>query len=82
MKVNLETDSPQGRLDVLAYKLAERLTKHIESSQGLSGIWDNIKPHVHEIVEKNVSGIKLPGEIKVLMEILQANQEKILGGRK
>ena len=76
VKTDLETVDPRGRLDVLAYKGVERLTKHIESSHGLQGIWDAIKPHVNAAMVQHVSGIEIPTEAKVLLAILQANYKK------
>ena len=70
---DLETVSPAGRLDVLAYRGVEKLARFIEEKNGLSGIWDAVKPHVNTAVINNVSKIKLPTEAKILLSILQAN---------
>lgn len=70
--------NPKGRVDVMAYKLAERLTNHLQDTHGYKGIWDNIEPHVQDLVKKGFSGIKIPGEVKALINILGANQDKIL----
>jgi hypothetical protein len=72
-KENLETVNPQGRVDVLTYKAAEKLARWAESKWQLNGIWDNMKPHIHDLVTKNVSGLEIPSEAKVLLGIIQAN---------
>ena len=71
--VDLESVNPQGRLDVLAYRGVEKFAKHIEGQFGLNGVWDAIKPHVSDVVSKNMTGIEIPTEAKVLLSILQAN---------
>lgn len=70
---DLESVNPSGRLDVLAYKGLEKLARHIETQNGLAGIWEAVKPHVNKIVVENVSGIEIPTEAKILLAILQAN---------
>ncbi len=72
-KVDLESVNPSGRLDVLAYKAAEQGARLLEAKYGLAGIWDSVKPHVHDLVTKNVSGLSIPPEAKMLLAILQAN---------
>ena len=72
---NLETDNPAGRVDILLYKGAEYLTKEFEKTHGLSGIWDNLKPHVHQVMVRNITGMEIPSELKVLLGILQANYQ-------
>ncbi len=70
---DLETVNPSGRLDVLAYRGLEKLTKHIEQQQGLQGIWEALKPHVNKVIVDHVSGVEIPTEAKVLLAILQTN---------
>jgi hypothetical protein len=70
---DLESVSPVGRLDVLTYRGVEKLARFIEEKNGLTGIWDAVKPHVNTVVVRNVSRIKLPTEAKILLSILQAN---------
>lgn len=71
--VDLETVNPQGRIDVLAYRGMEKLTKHIESQLGLQGVWDVLKPHINEGISKGLAGFEVPMEAKILLGILQAN---------
>lgn len=70
--------NPKGRVDVMAYRLAERFTNHIQETHGLKGIWDNIEPHVQDLVKKGFSGIEIPTEIKSLMNILVDNKDKLI----
>lgn len=71
--INLGEVDGKGRIDVLAYRGAEYLTRMIEGSQGLSGLWDGIKPHVNEVIVNNLSRMKIPGEVRTILGILQAN---------
>jgi hypothetical protein len=73
---DLESISPLGRFDVLVYRGAEYLTKQIEAQYGLSGIWDNLKPHVNQAVVGGLGGWELPTEAKVLLSIFQANMQR------
>ena len=73
MIVDLETVDPKGRVDVLAFRGAEWITKHLEATYGLAGIWDNIKPHVNLAVSQGLGSLELPTEVKIIMGILQAN---------
>jgi hypothetical protein len=72
-KVDLNTVDPSGRVDVLVYKLAEQGARLAEAKYGLKGIWDNVKPHVHDLVTKNISNLDIPPEAKMLLSIIQAN---------
>ena len=49
--MSLESENPYGRLDVLAFKLSERLVTELESYWGLTGIWDMVKNHVEEGIQ-------------------------------
>jgi hypothetical protein len=73
---DLETVDPRGRVDVLAYRGVEQLAKLIEEKNGLSGIWDAVRPHINSVVVKHVSGIEIPTEAKILLAILQANYKR------
>jgi hypothetical protein len=70
---DLETVNPAGRVDVLAYRGVQKLAQHIEQQYGLSGIWDAVKPHVNEAINKHVGQMDIPTEAKVLLSILQSN---------
>lgn len=78
-KTDLETVNPSGRLDVLAYKGVRELAKHIEEKNGLSGIWDAVKPHVNDAIVRHIGQIDIPTEGKILLAILQANYKKTEG---
>lgn len=70
--------NPKGRLDVVAYRLAEEFTKGLEVKHGFQGIWDNIETHAQDLIRKGLSGIELPGEAKSLINILAINKDKFL----
>lgn len=80
MKVDLESVDPKGRLDVLLYKLAGHFVGHLESKNGVSGVWDNIKPMVSNVLQDHVTPIELPQEARILFGILQANYQKQIEG--
>ena len=71
--IDLNTANPQGRVDVLAYKFAERLARLAEAKYGLSGIWDSVKPHVHEAVVGSISGLEIPPVAKVILTLITTN---------
>jgi hypothetical protein len=71
--VDLNTAPALGRVDVLAYKFAEQMARLAEAKFEVSGIWDAVKPHVHEAVVRGISGLELPTEAKVILNLIQAN---------
>jgi hypothetical protein len=73
MKQDLEQVSPQGRLDVLVYRGMQHLLTHVEQSKGISGLWENAKPVINNIVTEHISGIDVPSEVKMILGIIQAN---------
>jgi hypothetical protein len=74
--VDLNSVNPQGRVDVLAYRGAEYLTKQLETQYGLSGIWDNLQPHVNRAIARGFEGFEIPTELKVILSIIQANMKR------
>jgi len=70
---DLEKVDPRGRVDVVAYKGVEYIVNQIEKNYGLTGIWDNVKEHVNRLVNEHISGVEIPGEAKLLLNIIQAN---------
>jgi hypothetical protein len=75
-QVDLETVNPVGRADVLLYRGAELLAKHIEASYNLQGIWDNCKPHVNKVIVEGMKGWEVPTELKVILGIVQSNWKR------
>ena len=72
--MSLAQTSPYGRLDVLAYRLSERLVKELEQFYGVTGIWAAIEDYV----EDGIEDIKLR---KVPAPLLEAI-EKVIEMRK
>jgi len=70
--------NPRGRVDVMAYRLAERFTNNLQEQHGFKGVWDNIEPHVQELVRRGFSGLEIPGELKSLVNILMDNRDKLI----
>jgi hypothetical protein len=48
--MGLENTDARGRLDVLAYKLSERVITELGEYWGIGGIWDQCKPHMEEAI--------------------------------
>lgn len=75
-KLDLREVNPIGRLDVLAYKLAERLTGHLEKKIGLEGVWPAIESEVQKLVVRGMGQLDIPNEARILLAIMQANMLK------
>ena len=73
MIVDLETVNPHGRIDVLAYRGAEHLTRKAEEHFGLQGLWDAIKPHANKLVSEYVGDVEIHPAVQTVLAILQAN---------
>jgi 2-C-methyl-D-erythritol 4-phosphate cytidylyltransferase len=70
---DLSVVDPTQRLDVLVFRGVEKLARFIEEKNGITGVWDAVRPHINSAVVKHVSGIEIPTEAKILLSILQAN---------
>lgn len=79
-ELDLREVNPIGRLDVLAYKLAERLTGHFEKKIGLEGVWPAIESDVQKLVTRGLGQLDIPNEARILLAIMQANmiKEKVM----
>ena len=75
-KLDLREVNPIGRLDVLAYKLAETLTGHLEKKIGLEGVWPAIESEVQKLVVRGMGQLDIPNEARILLAIMQANMLK------
>ena len=73
---DLEKVPAAGRCDVLVYRGAEKLTKHLEEKFQVQGVWDALKPHINSAVVKGMGGFEMPIEATILLAILQANYTK------
>ena len=78
-KEDLRQANPQGRIDVLAYHGAKKLTEMLGEKFGLQGVWDHIEPHAQEAAKSLFGDIKLGTEGKVLLGIIQSNPHLVLG---
>jgi hypothetical protein len=79
-ELDLREVNPIGRLDVLAYKLVERLTGHLEKKIGLEGVWPAIESDVQKLVTRGLGQLDIPNEARILLAIMQANmiKEKVM----
>lgn len=65
--MKLEKANPEGRLDVLLFKMLDRLAVVAEERYGLKGLSDDLRPATHRMVRKLVP-FKTPVP-KTLLEI-------------
>lgn len=75
-KLDLRQVNPAGRVDVLAYKAAEKLTGTLEERIGVNGVWSAIEDQVQDLVVAGLSGIEIPPACRILLAIFQANTIK------
>ena len=57
--MGLAETNPYGRLDVLAYRLSERLVNELEAIWGVTGIWNMIEDYVEDGI-KDIQLKKIP----------------------
>lgn len=69
---NLPIPNPEGRVDILISRIAERVIRNLEKSTGLHGLNTNLSGLIQESIKENFPK-RMPRE---LMGILKAN----LGG--
>lgn len=61
--------NPEGRVDVLVFRLMEQVAKGIESKHGIP-FWDEAKPFVSQLVSDNLPVRKLKkGDLEVVGKI-------------
>lgn len=62
--------NPQGRADVLVYRLAERWMAQLESQHGITGLREHLLPLVEQIIADRVpAGNVIPRELRAVMNI-------------
>ncbi len=71
-KEDLSKVDPSGRLDVLVYRLGQRLIEGLEKKQGLQGIWQNAEPHIQDLI-KEYMPVSLPKEVTSLLKVIELN---------
>ena len=66
----------EGRLDVLAYKTAERYTKVAEAKYGLTGLWEAISRDTEVLIRGLLpkEKITIPPALKILLARMEAAQ--------
>jgi hypothetical protein len=66
--------NPQGRLDVLAYKVSEKVIQELESYWGCQGLWDICKEHVESGI-RDIGLKKVPEPLlNVAAKLLEAKR--------
>lgn len=62
--------NPQGRADVLVYRLVERWMAQLEAEQRITGLCEHLLPLVEQIIADRVpAGNVIPRELRALMKI-------------
>lgn len=62
--------NPQGRADVLFYRLAERLMGQLEAQQGITGLREHVLPLIEELIADRMPAANvIPRELQALMNI-------------
>jgi hypothetical protein len=74
--VDLETVDPRGRLDVAAYRGIEMLSRRIEATHNVVGIWDVLKPHANTLINKYLGSVEIPLEAEALLQLVMMNRQK------
>jgi hypothetical protein len=70
--------NPEGRLDVLLYRLASRAVERVEREQGIAGLCENLLPIVEQAIMMHVPGRNLiPREISALLRVYELNQGRL-----
>ena len=74
----LKDAPPEGRLDVVAYKVAQKLAERLEVKTNLS-LWPSISGYVEEIINEVIPAekVQLPSEVRMIIDILKKNGMEI-----
>ena len=75
-QLDLRQVNPAGRIDVLAYKAAEKLTGYLEERTGLQGVWPAIEQDIQKLVVRGLGQVEVSPEVRILLVIMQANMIK------
>jgi hypothetical protein len=74
--VSLEDQDTHGRLDVLAYRMSQRVIEELETFWQTPGLWNMLKGHVEEAIE-DVKVRKVPEPIlTVVGKLIEAGRKK------
>lgn len=70
--------NPQGRLDVLLYRAAQKYMERLERQHGLAGIRDNFLPMVEEMIMANIPRRNLiPPELRSFCAVYMQNRGRL-----
>lgn len=70
--------NPEGRLDILFYKVAERIAQLAEKRSGISGLAEKVMPIIDEEIRQNMKPrkVKFGPEVRLLVTLLQGKEVK------
>lgn len=72
-----QVTDPRGRLDVAAYRIAERVLMRLESQRGLRGLVENLLPVVEGAIVDTLPGRNLmdeiPQELQAILHVYMQN---------
>lgn len=72
-----QVTDPRGRLDVAAYRIAERILSQLESQRGLRGLRENLLPVIEAAIvdtlpERNLVD-EIPQELQAILHVYMQN---------
>lgn len=74
---SLEGEKPHGRLDVLAYKVSQRVIEELEAYWQTPGLWDMCRGHVEDAIVDVKLG-KVPEPIlEVFKKLIEVGKGKV-----
>ncbi len=75
---DLESVNPEGRVDVIAYKLSKILVEKLEGKIGVQ-LWDKVKNPIQEVITDNIPKDMVGSEFKEIQAILGYLKSKGVG---
>lgn len=70
--LSLANTPVEGRLDVVAYRISERLVNALDNKMGLGGtLWNRVDKMVEEVIKENVSSNPIPDEVRMIIGVIK-----------
>jgi hypothetical protein len=65
--------NPAGRLDVAAYRIAERIMEQLEERRGVRGLREHLLPLVESAIQDSLPSIPISKEMLAICRVLRLN---------
>lgn len=73
-----QVSDPAGRVDVAAYRTAERLLERWERHSGLAGLRENFLPIIEQaILGCDLPAYEIPPEVRAIINFLEQNRRAL-----